>query len=361
MPEQWHYSKGDQRLGPVTTEELKAMAGDGRLSPDDMIWKKGMPEWAPASSAKGLFLVDDGPPPLPPGPAEKPISRTRRSQSRQPQGSGLPTWAKVAGVAAAIAVGLVAYQLGQGSGGGRQSGPQGGTQLTASSVEGYWLNYEAEPDGTATRLVVAYLPGGRFRVLSELESGGQIVASKGNQGTWTLHGEMITMATEKGTSTVKVRMLGPDQMAHMQGQMLTTFERVPNDAGELKFSMAAQALNAAPQPSPQPSAGGSRPQELVGKWHVPRMKGADGRDVGGITMVLARDGPFELTIPVGVVDGQETGGTSSGTWSVAGNSLVLAMSDGGPPVNLGIENATQDFLLLVVNAEGDVWPMKRMQ
>ncbi len=42
MPGEWHYSKGGEKLGPVLTEELKVMAADGRLSPDDLIWKPGM-------------------------------------------------------------------------------------------------------------------------------------------------------------------------------------------------------------------------------------------------------------------------------------------------------------------------------
>ncbi len=41
--------------GPVTTEELKRMAAAGELQPDDLIWKAGMAEWAPAGKIKGLL------------------------------------------------------------------------------------------------------------------------------------------------------------------------------------------------------------------------------------------------------------------------------------------------------------------
>jgi hypothetical protein len=72
MARLWHYSKGGERLGPVPEDELKAMAADGRLSPDDMIWRAGMKNWAPARTAKGLFASTTVPPPLPSGSAAPP-------------------------------------------------------------------------------------------------------------------------------------------------------------------------------------------------------------------------------------------------------------------------------------------------
>ena len=35
--DQWFYSKGNPLLGPVTMAELRGMAADERLSPDDLI------------------------------------------------------------------------------------------------------------------------------------------------------------------------------------------------------------------------------------------------------------------------------------------------------------------------------------
>jgi len=95
MGVEWHYAKGNQRLGPISTEELKAMAQEGRLSPDDMIWKKGMAAWTPANSTKGLFPStaeppplprhEEGPPPLPPsGPG--PMGSSAQAGSRGDQG-----------------------------------------------------------------------------------------------------------------------------------------------------------------------------------------------------------------------------------------------------------------------------------
>lgn len=59
MAVEWHYLKGDEEYGPVSTSELKALASSGELSPADMLWKVGMDEWKPASGLKGLFITTD--------------------------------------------------------------------------------------------------------------------------------------------------------------------------------------------------------------------------------------------------------------------------------------------------------------
>jgi len=99
MPkDEWFYSKGDQKLGPVPTAELKEMAGDGRLAPTDLIWREGMADWTPAGKAQNLFpanqpppLPGSQPPPLPasdPSPEEEeerddPGPRSAASRSRK--------------------------------------------------------------------------------------------------------------------------------------------------------------------------------------------------------------------------------------------------------------------------------------
>lgn len=47
--------KDGRKHGPVDTPGLKRLARVGDLHPADMIWRKGLPDWAPASQAKGLF------------------------------------------------------------------------------------------------------------------------------------------------------------------------------------------------------------------------------------------------------------------------------------------------------------------
>jgi len=66
MPDQWYYTQNDERQGPVTPEQLKQLATSGQLQPTDLIWAKGMPNWVPAQTIKGLtFPASETPPPLP--------------------------------------------------------------------------------------------------------------------------------------------------------------------------------------------------------------------------------------------------------------------------------------------------------
>lgn len=67
MALQWHYSSNGQQYGPVTSDDLRELALDGDLLPDDLVWREGMADWAPASKVKGLFDgVTTKPPPKPP-------------------------------------------------------------------------------------------------------------------------------------------------------------------------------------------------------------------------------------------------------------------------------------------------------
>ena len=70
MADQWHYAKGSEKHGPVSSSELRRLARDGDLQPTDLVHKDGMADWAPASRVKGLFDKSSrtAPPPLPPNP-----------------------------------------------------------------------------------------------------------------------------------------------------------------------------------------------------------------------------------------------------------------------------------------------------
>ncbi|MEX0677246.1 MAG: DUF4339 domain-containing protein [Pirellulales bacterium] len=59
MPEmQWYYARNDQQFGPVSAVALKQLADSGELSPDDLLWREGMAEWATAINLRGLFTAD---------------------------------------------------------------------------------------------------------------------------------------------------------------------------------------------------------------------------------------------------------------------------------------------------------------
>ncbi len=71
MSEEWHYSRGEELVGPVSPAQLRKLAASGQLSPDDLVWKEGMADWVQARKLKGLFPAQpaaDVPPPLPVSP-----------------------------------------------------------------------------------------------------------------------------------------------------------------------------------------------------------------------------------------------------------------------------------------------------
>jgi hypothetical protein len=47
MDAEWYYQQHGQNHGPVTWDRLQRLAAEGRLLPDQLIWKEGMPEWKP--------------------------------------------------------------------------------------------------------------------------------------------------------------------------------------------------------------------------------------------------------------------------------------------------------------------------
>jgi hypothetical protein len=59
VEEQWYYIRQGQQVGPVPKEQLEQLMASGQLQPNDMVWKQGMAQWAPASQ---IF------PPTPPEP-----------------------------------------------------------------------------------------------------------------------------------------------------------------------------------------------------------------------------------------------------------------------------------------------------
>ena len=52
---EWYYARGNKQTGPVTAVELKRLATVGELHPDDLVWREGLTEWAPARTVRGLF------------------------------------------------------------------------------------------------------------------------------------------------------------------------------------------------------------------------------------------------------------------------------------------------------------------
>ncbi len=51
----WHYSRGDERVGPISSRELKSLADAGDITRETLIWREGLTEWVEARKVKGLF------------------------------------------------------------------------------------------------------------------------------------------------------------------------------------------------------------------------------------------------------------------------------------------------------------------
>src|SRR5947209_6027158 len=62
MSENWYYGFGDERQGPFSGRELRALAEEGRIQPLDTIWKEGIEQGIPAHQVKNLFVPGEAAP-----------------------------------------------------------------------------------------------------------------------------------------------------------------------------------------------------------------------------------------------------------------------------------------------------------
>jgi hypothetical protein len=79
----WYYGRAGQKLGPVSSAQLKDLAASGNLGPADLVWKDGMAEWVAANRIKGLFAeaAADCPPPMPPSMPMNPVAQSAVAQA----------------------------------------------------------------------------------------------------------------------------------------------------------------------------------------------------------------------------------------------------------------------------------------
>ncbi len=56
----WFFADGDEERGPVTEAQIRALIGTGHLRPDDLVWREGMEDWAPARELPSLFGKSPG-------------------------------------------------------------------------------------------------------------------------------------------------------------------------------------------------------------------------------------------------------------------------------------------------------------
>ncbi|HEY1378327.1 MAG TPA: GYF domain-containing protein [Gemmataceae bacterium] len=65
MNGEWYYSHDGERHGPVSADQIRALAADGRLRADDLVWQAGMEAWTQLGHVPGLLPPAAAPPPLP--------------------------------------------------------------------------------------------------------------------------------------------------------------------------------------------------------------------------------------------------------------------------------------------------------
>lgn len=69
----WHYVNQGQQAGPVTEEELLALVREGKVAPDTLVWREGMPNWTPFSQS-GISAAPASSPMPPPAQPPAPLN-----------------------------------------------------------------------------------------------------------------------------------------------------------------------------------------------------------------------------------------------------------------------------------------------
>jgi hypothetical protein len=97
---QWYYHDGDKQCGPVTWPELRRMASEGELSPEDRVWGEGLPGWQAAKLIPKLFPDHVEPPPL----------SEAEAKGKWLEGFGVFLFAGLAGLALLLFVGYIVWR-----------------------------------------------------------------------------------------------------------------------------------------------------------------------------------------------------------------------------------------------------------
>jgi len=80
MADLWFYTCDGKQMEPVDLQELKNLATAGYLKTTDLVWREGMPQWAPAPSVRELSRAF----PQPPVFAEEAEASTASLRDRNP-------------------------------------------------------------------------------------------------------------------------------------------------------------------------------------------------------------------------------------------------------------------------------------
>jgi hypothetical protein len=156
MSDLWFYARNKQKLGPVSTDELRQLLRDGTLQPHDMVLRQGAVTWVSAGSA------------IPPSAPEAPAAEVRRAPrdatpQRPPAAPragkrAAPTspllWAGIAGggVLALLLGGLVGFFVGKRAGGEAPAEPLAANKADAAKALAEKLAAEQQTAATKALL-----------------------------------------------------------------------------------------------------------------------------------------------------------------------------------------------------------------
>jgi GYF domain 2 len=54
QPIEWYMARDGQQYGPLSDMEMKKFTELGHLRADDLVWRKGFPDWTPAGEVFGI-------------------------------------------------------------------------------------------------------------------------------------------------------------------------------------------------------------------------------------------------------------------------------------------------------------------
>lgn len=56
---EWYYARGEEQVGPVGEDELRALIAGGQVTADTLVWTQGMSNWIAAGRVPGLSAAAD--------------------------------------------------------------------------------------------------------------------------------------------------------------------------------------------------------------------------------------------------------------------------------------------------------------
>lgn len=164
--EDYYVGQNGQQIGPVTRQQILEALAAGQARPTDLVWKQGMPDWAPIQSLPEFAQASKGPPPLPPsqpgppplptdgGPAPGPLSNDNTGPGQVPYNS---EHARISAIMLGSTLGIFGHELGHAMIGELQLPATGAEEDTADEFSALILSSILEDTTGMSPDMVSYL------------------------------------------------------------------------------------------------------------------------------------------------------------------------------------------------------------